>query len=133
MDPPSTKAPPERRQHGISLIECLACIAILGTAVVSGLSLASVQSQVVTSDELTVLANRYLKREFEHCQGTHYAAIDTTAATTVDEDSRFAISYTVTERSSMYKEVTISIAWLSESGVARTESLTTLRCKNTLD
>lgn len=123
----------KRTQSGITLIECIACIVILGTAVISGLSLAGVHSEVVNTDELKVLASRFLQRELELLEGSSYSVIESTAATTVDEDPRYSIAHTVVERSGMYKEVTITISWLSQNGIAQTESLTTLRCKNTLE
>ena len=109
-------------------MECLACIVILGTAVVSGLSLVSVQSDVVVRADLEIAATRLLTQEFEKLQSMHYDAIEAVEEAAVDRDSRFLMSRAVVEQSDAYKTVTITIRWTPETGVVRSETLTTLRC-----
>ena len=123
----------QKPEAGLTLIECLACIVILGTAVVAGVSLTGIQAEVVAGDELNVLATRFLQRELEYLDGVDYEAIVEQTPTAVPEDGRFYVSCDIHETAKTYKEITLTIEWSSQNGVKQTETLSTLRCKNTLD
>lgn len=122
--------PPVRtRAAGSGLIESIAAMAILGTAVAAGITLFGLHENTVASERAAGAALRYLTRELESVRMTDYAALASTTATPVPEDAAYSLRRDVTQTSSGVRTVEIFVEWTGPNGVARSESLVTRRCE----
>ena len=82
-------------QQGATLLEAVAALVILSTAIVAGLTAATVLAQTHSVSDQNDLALRYLKRELEFVRATDYDDLVDTPYAPISEDPRFEVEWEV--------------------------------------
>ena len=119
----------KRRRSGFTLLECVASLMIVGTSIIAGLSLFALHDQSYATQSDAYQALGYLQRDMERIRVIEWDALVTTDFAPVPEDATFALRRVVTTVDAVTTQVVVEIQWITDLGVLRTDSLTTLRCK----
>ena len=117
------------RVEGVTLIECVAAIAILGTAVVAGLQLFGLHASTAAATEAGSVAHRYLGREFERMLATEFDALSSSDFVPVAEDSNYETSWLMKSVSNERREMRIDIRWNTPHGTVASRSVNAFRCR----
>lgn len=118
-----------RQQAGFSLFECVVATALLGAAILAGLSLNSTREQLAHGAELDHHAQRFLERELERVHAAGFHGVTECPATALTEDPAFALRRVLSVRDPSSKAVEIALTWRTAAGVERSESVLTILCK----
>lgn len=111
------------------MFEVLGAIVILGTAMVAGISLYGTQEQSFQAQLQSSRALQFLNREMERIRATEFESLMGMSATAVPEDPAYELSVTITDLTTTTREVAIVVTWVTGTGITRSESMHTLRCK----
>ena len=120
------RSPTER---GVTLLECVAAIAIVGTAVVAGLEMFGSHQVVAAGEEWAWEALRYLGSEAERVRVEDYEQLQTTTFAPLAENPNYEIRYVVDQTSASCRRVTIEVRWTALSGLYDRRSLVAFRCE----
>ena len=80
-----------RRMAGVTLLECIAVIVIVGTSLVAGISLFSFQGTAYLSEKASWKAVRFLSREMERVHATDFDSLELTNFEPVAEDPAYEV------------------------------------------
>ena len=117
-----------RPQRGVTLLECVAATAIVGTSIVAGIELSGSyallsQHEKRVWDALAILAN-----EHDKIRSNPASYLVPTPFTSSADYPDYELSYAVT-RSDAARKVTVTVRWTSDTGEIKTRSLVTYRCE----
>ncbi|MEM7165145.1 MAG: hypothetical protein AAF581_06745 [Planctomycetota bacterium] len=117
------------RQRGISLLESMAAVVILGTGMVAGIGLFRVQSVAVAQKNAYLGAQQHLRNELEALRARPFAELKSTPSTATEADSDYLISTVVTTLEPGVARVDTSVSWMSSTGQAPQITVTIIRCE----
>ncbi|MEM7263739.1 MAG: hypothetical protein AAF488_17255 [Planctomycetota bacterium] len=105
-------------QEGLTLIECAVAIAVLATAIVTGLSLIEARYVASSDQGLSMVGAHLLTRELELVRSTPYEKVESRALSPCSVDSRFDTSWAVTDLSPGSRTVVVTVQWTAGSRTA---------------
>ncbi|MEM7168478.1 MAG: type II secretion system protein [Planctomycetota bacterium] len=120
---------PKFRRAGVTLLECVVAIAVLGTAVVAGLEMLGSHQAAAAREESIWKALLVLDNETEKIKVSHYDQLATTAFTVSADDPAYDVRWIVNQETVSCRRVTIEVRWASPSGRYDRRSLEVVRCE----
>ncbi|MCI0651976.1 MAG: type II secretion system GspH family protein [Planctomycetes bacterium] len=118
-----------RRHAGFTLLETIACIAIIGTSLVAAIALFGMTQEVARAENGGGSALRFLAREMERARSTDYASLASQDYAPVPEDPSFKVCREVSPVGADMKRVVTRVRWTTPQGIEHTDSVETIRCE----
>lgn len=116
-------------EQGVTLIECILAVVIVGGALVVGLDLMGAHAASVRNQGETLWAELVLANELELVRTDPYDLLESRAFDVDSVNADYEVSRVVAAAGANCVSVQVIVRWVKDSGDVVSRELTTFRCK----